>query len=284
MVAMLLAPALLVLVAVTAGPLVYLLVTSFTPLDLTRPDSFRFRGLDNYRELLRDDRFWNSVGVQFRLSAATVLAQIVLGLGLALLLNRPLPFREVLRTGFMVPMVLPPIIVAIIWKIWFTPLLTPLNLLSVPLGIAQPSWLTDPALALGTIVLADVWEWTPFTTLILLAALQMMPDEPVEAARVDGASSWQQFRWIILPLLRPALIAAGLFRLIDSFKAFPLIFVMTGGGPGVATEPTNYYAYTQAFNQTFIGYSSAMIVVMLIVTMALSGMILRLPGVERDAS
>lgn len=281
--AIFLAPALLVLVAVTAGPLLYLLVTSFTPLDLTRSDSFRFSGLDNYRELMRDGRFWNSVGVQFRLSAATVLAQLGLGLGLALLLNRPLPFRELLRTGFMVPMVLPPIIVAIIWKIWFTPLLTPMNLLTVALGIVQPSWLTDPALALGTIVLADVWEWTPFTTLILLAALQMMPDEPVEAARVDGASSWQQFRWIILPLLRPALIAAGLFRLIDSFKAFPLIFVMTGGGPGVASEPTNYYAYTQAFNQTFIGYSSAMIVVMLIVTMALSALILQLPGAERDS-
>jgi multiple sugar transport system permease protein len=282
-VAILLAPALFGLIAVTAGPLLYLLVTSFTPLDLTRPDSFRFSGFDNYRELLRDDRFWNSVGVQFRLSAATVLAQLVLGLGLALLLNRPLPFREVLRTGFMVPMVLPPIIVAIIWKIWFTPLLTPLNVLTVPLGIVQPSWLTEPALALGTIVLADVWEWTPFTTLILLAALQMMPGEPLEAARVDGASPWQQFLWIILPLLRPALMAAGLFRLIDSFKAFPLIFVMTGGGPGVATEPTNYYAYTQAFNQTFIGYSSAMIVVMLMVTMALSALILGLPGLKRDA-
>ena len=152
-----------------------------------------------------------------------------------------------------------------------------------PLGIVQPSWLTEPALALGAIVLADVWEWTPFTTLILLAALQMMPDEPLEAARVDGASPWQQFLWIILPLLRPALMAAGLFRLIDSFKAFPLIFVMTGGGPGVATEPTNYYAYTQAFNQTFIGYSSAMIVVMLMVTMALSALILGLPGLQRDA-
>lgn len=279
----LLAPALLVLVTVTAGPLLYLLVTSFTPLDLTRPDSFRFDGLDNYRELVGDDRFWNSVGVQFRLSTATVLAQLLLGLGLALLLHRPLPFREVLRTGFMVPMVLPPIIVAIVWKILFTPLLTPLNLLTLPLGIVQPSWLTDPALALGTVVLADVWEWTPFTTLILLAALEMLPDEPVEAARVDGASTWQQFIWITLPLLRPALLAAGLFRLIDSFKAFPLIFVMTGGGPGVATEPTNYYAYTQAFGQTFIGYSSAMIVVMLMVTIALSAVILRLPGAQRDA-
>lgn len=278
----LLAPALVVLALVTLGPLLYLLATSLTPLDLTKPTSFRFVGLDNYRDLVADERFWNSVTVQLRLSAATVIAQLALGLGLALLLNRPLPFRELVRTGFIVPMVLPPIIVAIIWKILFTPLLTPLNLLTVPLGLVQPSWLTDPNLALWTIVVADVWEWTAFTTLVLVAALQMMPPEPLEAARVDGASAWQRFLWIVLPLLRPALVVAGLFRLIDSFKAFPLIFVMTGGGPGISTEPTNYYAYTQAFNHTVIGYSSAMIVVMLLVTMALSAAMLRLPGLVPD--
>lgn len=278
----LLAPALIVLSLVTVGPLLYLVATSLTPLDLTKPRSFRFVGLDNYRDLIADERFWNSVMVQFRLSAATVTAQLALGLGLALLLNRPLPLREFIRTGFIVPMVLPPIIVAIIWKILFTPLLTPLNLLTMPLGLPQPSWLTDPHLALWTIVVADVWEWTPFTTLILVAALQMMPREPLEAARVDGASAWQNFLWVVLPLLRPAIIVAGLFRLIDSFKAFPLIFVMTGGGPGVSTEPTNYYAYTQAFVHTFIGYSSAMIVIMLLVTIALSAAVLRLPGFQPD--
>ena len=280
--ALFLAPALVVLVVVTLGPLVYLVVTSFTPLDLTRPGSFRFAGVANYRDLLADGRFWNSVQVQLRLSTATVGAQLALGLGLALLLNRPLPFRETLRTAFVVPMVLPPIIVAIIWKILFTPLLTPLNLVTVPLGLQQPAWLTDPALALWTIVIADVWEWTAFTMIVLLAALQMMPAEPIEAARVDGASAWQRFRFVVLPLLRPALVVAGLFRLIDSFKAFPLIFVMTGGGPGVATEPTNYYAYTQAFNHTYIGYSSAMIAVMLVVTAALSAAAMRLPGLRPD--
>lgn len=280
--ALFLAPALVVLVVVTLGPLVYLVVTSFTPLDLTRPGSFRFAGVANYRDLLADGRFWNSVQVQLRLSTATVGAQLALGLGLALLLNRPLPFRETLRTAFVVPMVLPPIIVAIIWKILFTPLLTPLNLVTVPLGLQQPAWLTDPALALWTIVIADVWEWTAFTMIVLLAALQLMPPEPIEAARVDGASAWQRFRFVVLPLLRPALVVAGLFRLIDSFKAFPLIFVMTGGGPGVATEPTNYYAYTQAFNHTYIGYSSAMIAVMLVVTAALSAAAMRLPGLRPD--
>ncbi len=279
---LLLGPALFVLAMVTVGPFVYLVVTSVTPLELTRPDSFRFVGLANYRSLLADERFWNSVRVQFWLSAATVLAQLGLGLALAVLLNQPLPLREALRTAFILPMVLPPIVVAIIWKILFTPLLTPFNLLTTPLGLSQPAWLTAPALALWTIVIADVWEWTPFTMLLILAALQMLPQDPLDAAQVDGASTWQRFRWITLPLLRPALVVAGLFRLIDSFKAFPLIFVMTGGGPGIATEPTNYYAYTQAFNHTDIGYSSAMIVIMLLVTMALSVAALRLPGLRPD--
>lgn len=278
----LLSPALVVLALVTLGPLLYLLATSFTPLDLTRPQSFRFFGLVNYRQLVADERFWNSVMVQIKLSTSTVGGQLLLGLGLALLLNRPLPFRDLVRTGFLVPMILPPIVVAIIWKILFTPLLTPLNLLTIPLGLQQPSWLTDPDLALWTIVVADVWQWTPFTTLVLVAALQMMPEEPLEAARVDGASAWQRFVWIVLPLLKPALVVAGLFRLIDSFKAFPLIFVMTGGGPGVTTEPTNYYSYSQAFTLTFIGYSSAMIIVMLAATAALSAAIIRLPGLQPD--
>ncbi|MHB1133453.1 MAG: carbohydrate ABC transporter permease [Chloroflexota bacterium] len=279
---LLLAPALIVLSAVSIGPILYLLATSFTPLDLTQPGSFRFNGLDNYQQLSRDPRFWNSVVVQLQLSVATVSSQVVLGLALALLLNRKLPFRELIRTGFIIPMVLPPIIVAIIWKVLFTPLLTPMNFATIPLGLQQPSWLTDPNLALWTIIIADVWEWTPFTTLLLLAALQTIPGEPLEAAQIDGASYWQMLRYITLPLLMPAIIVAGLFRLVDSFKAFPLIFIMTGGGPGIATEPTNYYAYMEAFSHTVIGYSSAIIMALLIFTLILSAAVIRLPGTRTD--
>jgi ABC-type sugar transport system permease subunit len=138
---------------------------------------------------------------------------------------------------------LPPIVVAIIWKVLFTPDISVLNWGLGLLGLRQPAWLSDPSLALPAIAIADIWEWFPFTMLMLLAALQMMPDEPLEAARIDGASAWQVFLHIVLPLLRPALVVTALFRLIESVKAFPLIFVMTGGGPGTVTEATNYYAY-----------------------------------------
>ena len=278
----LLVPALAVLVLVTIAPFAFLVVTSLTPLDLTKPGSLRVEGFANYRELARDDRFWNSVWVQARLSFWTVLLQLLIGLGLARLLHGRGRAGEAVRAVFIIPMVLPPVVVALTWKILFTPDVSVLNWLLGLAGLPQPAWLTDPTLALWAIIVADVWEWFPFVLLAVLAALQMMPEEPIEAAAIDGASRWQVFRHVELPLLRPVLLVAALFRLIDSMKAFPHIFIMTGGGPGVATEATNYYAYLQGFSYTFVGFSSAITVVMLAATFVLSTSIMRAVGRASD--
>jgi multiple sugar transport system permease protein len=280
----LLLPALVVLAVVTLAPFAFLLATSLTPLNLTRPATWWDFGapLRNFERLLDDGRFFNSLGVQARLSFFTVGLQLLLGLGAALLLNSRLRFLEAARSLFIIPMVLPPIVVAIIWKVLFTPGISPLNWALGLVGLPQPAWLADPTLALPAIVVADVWEWFPFTMLMLLAALQMMPEEPLEAARVDGARSWQVFLHIILPLLRPAIVVIVLFRLIDSVKAFPLIFVMTGGGPGTVTEPTNYYAYLQGFNYSLIGYSSAISAVVLGFTFLAGFLIIRAVGTQVD--
>lgn len=278
----LIAPALVILFIVTVLPTLYLFATSFTPLDLAKPQTVRFVGLANYQELIGDERFWNSVWVQVRLSFWTVSLQLLAGLGLAMLLNSRLRFLELLRSTFIIPMVLPPVVVALIWKILFTPDLSILNWTLGKLGLPQPLWLAQADTALWAIIITDTWEWFPFVMLMLLAALQMIPDEPLEAARIDGASGWQLFRFIILPLLRPAILVAGLFRLIDSVKAFPHIFIMTSGGPGTATEATNYYAYLEAFSYTYIGYSSSIIVVMLIATFLLSLFIIKAVGKEVD--
>ena len=277
-----LAPALLVLFLVTILPFVFLVATSFTPYDLTKPDSLRFVGSLNYTELVREDRFWNSVWVQARLSFWTVSLQLLIGLGLARLLHSRIRAVEWVRAGFIIPMVLPPVAVALMWRIFFTPDVSVLNWLLGLAGLPQPAWLTHPTLALWAIIITDVWEWFPFVLLILLAAFQMMPEEPLEAASIDGASPWQVFRHIELPLLKPVLVVAGLFRLIDSMKAFPHIFIMTAGGPGVATEATNYYAYLQGFSYTFIGFSSAITVVMLAATFVLSLAIIRMVGRAAD--
>jgi len=277
-----LVPAVAVLALVTLLPLLYLFVTSFTPLDLTQPGSLRWAGLANYRQLAIDGRFWGSVWVQAQLSFWTVALQMLVGFAVALLLNGRMRFVELVRATFIIPMVLPPVVVALIWKILFTPDISILDWTLGLLGLPQPAWLADAHFALWAIIIADVWEWFPFVMLMLLAALQMLPNEPLEAARLDGASSWQVFRHITLPLLKPAIVVAALFRLIDSVKAFPHIFIMTGGGPGTATEVTNFYAYLQGFSYTYIGYSSAIIVVMLLATLLMSLGVLFAAGREND--
>ena len=276
----LLSPALVVLAVVTVLPFVFLISTSLTPLNLARPATWwNFsRPLANFTDLLTDGRFLNSLGVQLRLSVFTVSLQFLLGLGAAMLLNSRYRFLETVRALFIIPMVLPPIVVAIMWKVLFTPDISILNWLLGLLGLPQPAWLADPGLALPAIIIADVWEWFPFSMLMLLAALQMMPSEPLEAARIDGASAWQVCLHIVLPLLRPAIVVTVLFRLIESVKAFPLIFVMTGGGPGTVTEATNYYAFLQGFNYSMIGFSASISVVVLASTLVVSYFIIRTVG------
>lgn len=275
-----LAPAAFVLVVVTLFPFLYLFATSLTPYELTKPQSLHFEGLVNFESLSRDSRFLNSLWVQGRLSVATVSLQLLIGLALAMLLNARWRFIELIRTIYIIPMVLPPVVVAIIWKVLFSPNISVIYWLLESVGLPQRAWLSDPQLALWAIVIADVWEWFPFTMLMLLAALQMLPEEPLEAARIDGASNWQVFWHIVLPLLKPVIVVAGLFRLIDSVKAFPHIFIMTSGGPGIATEATNYYAYMQGFSYTFIGFASAISLVMLVAVFVLSGLIMRMVGTQ----
>ncbi|MBA2450315.1 MAG: sugar ABC transporter permease [Chloroflexi bacterium] len=277
-------PALAVLAVVTLAPAIYLVVTSFTPLNLTLPGTaWNFSDpLRNYEALLSDTRFHNSLFVQVKLSAATVVLQLLAGLAVALMLNTQSRFLEAVRTTFLIPMVLPPIVVAIIWKVLYTPDISPIHQFLAAIGRPAPAMITSPDYALWSVIIADVWEWFPFTMLMLLAALQMMPSEPLEAARIDGAGPWQTFLYVVLPLLRPALLVAGLFRLIDSIKAFPLIYVLTEGGPGTVTEVTNFYAFIQAFNFSYLGFSSAITVVMVAATFALSLLIIRLVGLEVD--
>lgn len=275
-----LAPTLAVLAVVTLLPTLYLLVTSLTPLNLTQPKTawdFSQPGR-NYAFLVADARLHGSFWVQLKLSVWTVGLQMVLGMSFALLLNLRSRFLEALRTVFLIPMVLPPIVVAIIWKVLYTPDISPVHWALAALGWPMPALITHPAYALLAIIVADVWEWFPFTMLMILAGLQMLPQEMVDAARIDGADAWRLTRHIVLPFLRGVLLVAALFRLIDSIKAFPLIFILTDGGPGTLTEVTNYYSYIQAFNFSYLGYSSAITVVLVLATVLLSVVIVRAVG------
>ena len=273
-------PTLAVLIVITLLPTLYLLVTSFTPLNLTQPGTaWNFANpLVNYELLLEDGRLHQSFWVQAKLSFWTVGLQLLLGLGFALLLNMRSSLLQALRTVFLIPMVLPPIVVAIIWKVIYTPDISPLWYVFGELGWDVPALITHADWALTAIIIADTWEWFPFTMLMILAALQMMPEEYVDAARIDGASTWQMTIYVTLPYLKGVLLVAGLFRLIDSIKAFPLIFILTDGGPGSVTEVTNYYSFLQAFNFSYLGYSSAITVVLVAFTVLLSWTIIRMVG------
>jgi multiple sugar transport system permease protein len=274
---LLLSPVLAILAVVTLLPTIYLLITSFTPLSLATPGTaWNFSApFANYELLLSDARLHNSLWVQAKLSFFTVILQLLFGLLVALLLNMRTPLMEALRSAFLVPMVLPPIVVAIIWKVLYSPDISPAWWLFQALGWPVQTPITSADWALTAIIIADTWEWFPFTMLIILAALSLMPEEQREAARIDGASSWQLTWFITLPYLRNTLLVAGLFRLIDSIKTFPLIYILTDGGPGTVTEVSNYYIFSQSFNFSYIGYSSAVTIVLLAITLVLSWVIIR---------
>lgn len=277
-------PALIVLASITVAPGLFLLVTSLTPLNLADPRTwFDFSyPLGNYVDLMADERFVNSVVVQLHLSTIGVALQLLVGLGVALLLNVRETFFQAVRSAFLIPMVLPPIVAALVWKLLYTPDLSPMHRFLDFVGLPVGSLITNAGTALWAIAVADTWQWFPFTMLMVLAALQMIPDEPVDAARIDGADRWQLFRYIIFPYIKPALLVAGLFRLIDSFKAFPMIYVLTNGGPGTATEVTNFYGFQQAFNFSYWGYASAIATLMLAGAFGLSWLVQRL-GWSGDA-
>ena len=266
---LLVTPSLVVLAIITVGPVVYTFLASFTGFDVIRPGSFSYTGLSNYWQLTQEPLFWNSLLVQARLTVGGVGLQMLLGVGLALLLSGDSLLARTLRGCFLLPIVVPPIIVGLMWRILFTPTISPVNYYLSFLGL-NPEWLGKPGLAIIALIVADTWQFMPFVFLIVLANLQVLPEEVLEAADIDGASRWQRVIHVVLPLIRPTLIVVLLFRLIDSVKAFPLIFIMTSGGPAGATLAINYYAYNQSFTYTFIGFGSAIIVVVVSIVMLFS--------------
>ncbi len=266
---LLITPSLVVLAVITLVPVVYTFLASFTGFDLIKPGSFTYTGLSNYRQLTREPLFWNSLLVQVKLTLGGVGLQMLLGVGLALLLSGDSLLARALRACFLLPIVVPPVIAGLMWRVLFTPTISPLNYYLSFFGL-NPEWLGKPGLAVIALIVADTWQFMPFVFLIVLASLQALPEEVLEAADIDGASRWQRVAHVVLPLIRPTLIVVLLFRLIDSVKAFALIFIMTSGGPAGATLATNYYAYLQSFMYTFIGFGSAIIVIVVSMVMLLS--------------
>ena len=267
-------PAFLVLVLATTFPLVYLVWNSFLRLDLTMPWVSGFAGGDNYARMLADARFWHSLQLTAIYTGTTVVLQVLVGLGLALLVMQIPKGQGVLRVAAILPIVLAPVVVGLFWR---TLVLAPdfgvADFVTRSLGLGSHNWLGDPQLALASVIAIHTWQWTPFAFLVILASLSALPPDIYEAARIDRASAWQRFRYITLPLIRPAIVVVVILRMMTALSAFAAIFAATGGGPGTATEILNLYAYRASFAELNIGYGSALAVVLLALTMATAGLL-----------
>jgi multiple sugar transport system permease protein len=260
---LLLGPCAIYLAAFSIFPLVTSLLRSFQDYN-TRTDTWRWVGLDNYSQLIHSTEFWTVVENTVLLTVVGVTIQVVLGTALALFFNQQLRGASIVRGILILPMLLTPIVVGLMWRALLDPNWGLLNWIFVQIGVGQVGWLSDPSVALWTLVVVDSWQWTPFVFVIVYARLQALPQEVFEAGSVDGANWFQRTAYLTLPLLAPAIVFAAVFRGIDAFRTFDLVYGLTNGGPGTSTTTLSFQAFQNGFEFQHYGYASAISYVMVI--------------------
>jgi multiple sugar transport system permease protein len=277
-------PAVGVLLVMMAFPVIYTLYLSFTSWSPTLIGSAKFVGLQNYIKLIaQDERFHAALWRTIWFTGVGVSIQCVLGVGLALIFNREFLGRGLFRTAFLLSMVATPVAIALVWMMILDINTGILNyFLNLVAGI-RVAWLSNRSIVLWSMILVDTWQWTPFIMLIALAGLSALPPEPYESALIDGASAPQLFWYLTLPLLRPTLMVALMFRSIDALKTFDIIYVITGGGPAYASETLNLYAFSQGFAYFNMGYASALLALYFILVLGTSLLFIRLRRAASEA-
>ncbi|CDZ42529.1 sugar ABC transporter permease [Neorhizobium galegae] len=261
-------PALIVIGAVIVFPWVFTLWMSVNSWTLGQEQTFA--GLDNYIRLATDFRFWESLWHTLIFTVLAVVAPLFLGTLAALIFDAQFPLRGFLRGVFVMPMMATPVAIALVWTMMFHPQLGVLNYLLSLVGIGPQEWIYNRYSVIPSLVLVETWQWTPLIMLIVLGGLASLPREPYESAEIDGANAWQKFRYLTLPMIAPFLMIGVIIRAIDAIKSFDIIYAMTQGGPGTASETINIYLYNTAFSYYDIGYGSAMAVVFFVIIVALS--------------
>ena len=270
-----LAPTVLILLFVVIFPLVYSLRLSFTDFTFGMP-AVNFVGVENYKNLLKDNYFWNGLKLTIVFVLGTTIISFVVGFAVALLINKPFKWKGIIRTFTLLPMAVTPVVVGIIWLLLFMPDFSMINYLLSLIGIKGPEWLLAPGWALVAVIVAYSWQWTPFFTLMLSAGLASLPIEPYEAASVDGATKFQLLRYMTIPLLRPIILLTLIIRIMDAFRVFDQVFVMTAGGPGRSTQVLSFVIYLNGLTYRYLGYASAMSYVMIIILIVLAIVMVRL--------
>jgi multiple sugar transport system permease protein len=271
---LLIAPTIAVLVALSVYPLVYAVKVSLQ----TESSAGTRWSFQNFTRLAGDDFFLSALAHTLVYAIIALTFEFLLGLGLAVLLNGKMRGRGVLRAALLVPMMLPSVVVGVVWRLMLNPNFGAINgtLRGFGAHTEALTWTASPTLAFASVIMVDIWQWTPFMFLILLAGLQAIPEEPYEAALIDGSTSWQTFRHVTLPLLKPAILIALLLRTMDLLRVFDQIFILTEGGPGSATETISLYIYRTAFRFGDFGYAAAMSFVLLLLTNIISLLYIRL--------
>jgi multiple sugar transport system permease protein len=262
---LLLAPTIAVLLALTIYPLIYSIKISL------QGEAGNWT-LQNFTRLAADRFFLSALAHTFVYAAIALTFEFLIGLALAMLLNSQMRGRSVFRALLLVPMMLPPVVVGVVWRLMLNSNFGAVNGTLKGFGINTDAltWTASPKLAMASVIIADIWQWTPFMFLILLAGLQAIPQEPYEAALIDGSSAWQTFQHVTLPLMKPAILIALLLRTMDLLRVFDQIFILTEGGPGFATETVSLYIYRTAFRFSNFGYAAAMSFVLLAITNVIS--------------
>jgi multiple sugar transport system permease protein len=278
-------PAMLVLLALTVFPLVELLGMSVSTVSFAQGQViWTFSGLDNLMTFLQDNVFLIAIGNTVLFVIVTVALETLLGLGLAILVSQIRRWSGLTRALLMIPILVPGIAIGTIWSLMYNYEIGIFDVLLRFVGLPAQSWTGNPNLALPSIMIVDIWHWTAFIFLLMLAGLESLPVEPIEAARVDGATGWQVLRYIVLPLMRPTILVAVLFRTIFAFKVFDEVFLLTGGGPGTASEVVSLYIYQVFFPQSRMGYGALLSVVTIVITVAMVLFYLRTLRRRSDAA
>ena len=272
-----LGPTLLILVVMLAFPTGYVLLVSLRDFQLTNPTAGNpFVGLENYRTLLSDAAFFAALWKSVLFTVASVALTFGLGMGIALLLNRPnLSGIGLTRTVILVPLILTPLVIGAMYRFMLERDNGIINEILALVGLERIPFLASPTWAMISVILVDAWQWTPFAVLVLLAGLESLPVAPFEAAQMDGASRWGEFWYITMPLLAPVIAVVLLIRTMDAFREFDKIFIMTGGGPGTATQTLPIFLYRAGFQDFNMGFSAATGVVMLIIVTIVSAFYVR---------
>ncbi|MGZ2373464.1 multiple sugar transport system permease protein [Sinorhizobium medicae] len=255
---LLIVPAMLVILVFALLPLAYALDVSFRFADLTRGRIGDFVGLDNYRAVLHDRAFWSSVGVTLKFTLTAVTLEMVLGIAIAFLIHGATAGKGIIRSLMILPLATSAAVTGLFWRYLYDTQFGLINHFLGLVGLPEPNWLGDYTIALWSVILFDVWQWTPFVALIALAGLQALPKEPFEAAELDGASTFRVLRTLTFPMLKPVLFLVLVLRTIDSVRLYDAVAVLTRGGPGTVTETMTFYLYRTGLKLFRMDYASTM--------------------------